>query len=37
MSCIKGNVEFYAGPSQVGAADNLQDVIVGFINGAKKN
>lgn len=31
-----GNVEFYAGPHDVGAPDNLEQVIVNFIKGAKK-
>ncbi|MFH1051767.1 MAG: phospholipase D-like domain-containing protein [bacterium] len=36
MSKIVGNVEFYSGPKEVGAPDNLEDVIVNFINGANK-
>ncbi|MCH7940004.1 MAG: phospholipase, partial [Candidatus Marinimicrobia bacterium] len=36
MSIQEGNIELYMGPSQLGAPDNLQDVIVGFIDGAKK-
>ena len=31
-----GNVEFYAGPAAVGAPDDLEAVIVDFINGAQK-
>lgn len=31
-----GNVEFYAGPHTVGAPDNLEQVIVSFIDGTKK-
>ncbi len=31
-----GKVEFHAGPHGVGAPDNLQDVIVDFIDGAEK-
>ena len=31
-----GKVEFYAGPHDVGAPDNLEDVIVDFIDGAQK-
>jgi len=31
-----GNVEFYAGPHHVGAPDNLEQVIVDFIDGAEK-
>jgi len=36
MSCKVGNVEFYVGPSAVGADDNLEDVITNFINGSQK-
>ena len=36
MSIKEGNIELHMGPSQLGAPDNLQDVIVGFIDGAKK-
>ncbi|MCH8024939.1 MAG: phospholipase [Candidatus Marinimicrobia bacterium] len=36
MSIQEGNIELHMGPSQLGAPDNLQDVIVGFIDGAKK-
>ncbi|MDH5181938.1 MAG: phospholipase D-like domain-containing protein, partial [Gammaproteobacteria bacterium] len=31
-----GSVEFYAGPKQLGAPDDLEDVIIKFIKGAKK-
>ncbi len=31
-----GKVEFYAGPQDVGAPDNLEQVIVDFIDGAEK-
>ena len=31
-----GNVEFYVGPHDVGAPDNLEDVIVTFIDGTAK-
>ena len=31
-----GNVEFYAGPQELGAPDDLQQVIVDFINGAER-
>ncbi|MCZ6701639.1 MAG: phospholipase D-like domain-containing protein [Ignavibacteria bacterium] len=31
-----GNVEFYAGPDDVGAPDNLEKIIVDFIKGAQK-
>lgn len=31
-----GNVEFYAGPHDTGGPDNLEEIIVGFINGAQK-
>lgn len=36
MSQKVGKVEFYVGPHTVGSVDNLEDVIVKFINGAKK-
>lgn len=36
MSAIVGNIEFYAGPEQVGGPDNLEQVIVDFIDGTKK-
>ncbi len=36
MSFISGNVEFYAGPKEVGADDNLEEVIINFIKGAEK-
>jgi len=35
MSIIVGNVEFHAGPTQVGAPDDLETVIVNFIDGAQ--
>ena len=31
-----GNIEIYMGPNQLGGPDNLQDVIVNFIDGAQK-
>jgi len=31
-----GKVEFHAGPQQVGAPDDLESVIVNFIDGAQK-
>ena len=31
-----GKIEAYCGPKELGAADNLEDVIVEFIDGAKK-
>jgi len=36
MSVIVGNVEFHAGPTQVGAPDDLETVIVNFIDGAQR-
>lgn len=36
MAVKVGNVEFYAGPKGVGAPDDLEAVIVDFIDGAKK-
>ncbi|WP_336080406.1 phospholipase D-like domain-containing protein [Thalassospira sp. CH_XMU1448-2] len=36
MAMKVGNVEFYNGPHTLGAPDNLEDVIVEFINGATK-
>ncbi|MEM7549527.1 MAG: phospholipase D-like domain-containing protein [Bacteroidota bacterium] len=36
MGVKVGNVEFYNGPALVGADDNLEDVIVDFINGTKR-
>lgn len=36
MSCSVGKVEFYAGPKELKAPDDLEKVIVDFINGAKK-
>ncbi len=36
MAIQVGKVSFYAGPSQVGAPDDLEKVIVDFINGAQK-
>jgi phosphatidylserine/phosphatidylglycerophosphate/cardiolipin synthase-like enzyme len=36
MAIKVGNVEFYSGPHSVGGPDNLEEVIVEFINGAKK-
>ena len=36
MGVKVGGVEFYAGPHGVGGPDNLEDVIVDFINGAQK-
>ncbi len=35
MGVKVGNVEFYTGPHTVGAPDNLEAVIVGFIEGAQ--
>ncbi|MTI22312.1 phospholipase [Fulvivirga sp. RKSG066] len=35
MAIKVGNVEFYCGPHSVGADDNLEQVIVNFIDGAK--
>ena len=37
MSQKVGKVEMYAGPDAVGAPDNLENVIVNFIKGAKKS
>jgi phosphatidylserine/phosphatidylglycerophosphate/cardiolipin synthase-like enzyme len=37
MSQKVGKVEIYAGPDAVGAPDNLENVIVNFIKGAKKS
>lgn len=31
-----GKIEAFAGPVELGASDNLQDVIIGFINGAQE-
>lgn len=31
-----GNVEFYCGPKEVGAEDNLEEVIVNYIDSATK-
>ncbi len=31
-----GNVEFYMGPENVGAPDDLESVVVNFIDGAQK-
>ena len=31
-----GNVEIHMGPTQIGAPDDLESAIVGFVNGAKK-
>ena len=36
MSRKVGRVELYMGPRDVGAADDLEDVIVKFIGGAQK-
>jgi len=36
MAQVVGNVEFYAGPHDVGAHDDMEKVIVDFINGAEK-
>ena len=36
MPAIQGNVEFYMGPNDVGAPDNLETVIVDFIDKAQK-
>ncbi len=36
MGIIVGNVEFHAGPGNVGAPDELETVIVDFIDGAQK-
>ena len=36
MSIQEGNIELHMGPSQLGAPDNLEEVIVGFIDGVKK-
>lgn len=36
MSKKVGDVEFYVGPHDVGAPDNLEDVIVTFIDGARR-
>jgi phosphatidylserine/phosphatidylglycerophosphate/cardiolipin synthase-like enzyme len=36
MAVNVGGVEFYTGPHTVGGPDNLEEVIVGFINGAQK-
>lgn len=36
MGKVVGNVEFYAGPDSVNAPDNLEDVIVKFIDKAEK-
>ena len=35
MSKIIGNIEVYMGPQQLGGPDNLQEVIVNFIEGAQ--
>jgi phosphatidylserine/phosphatidylglycerophosphate/cardiolipin synthase-like enzyme len=35
MPKVIGNIEVYMGPAQLGAPDNLQDVIVNFIDGAQ--
>ena len=31
-----GKIEAFAGPDELGASDNLEDVIIDFIDGAKK-
>jgi len=36
MAIIVGNMEFHAGPKEVGAPDDLETVIVNFIDGAQK-
>lgn len=36
MSKKIGNIEFYAGPDQVGAPDGMAEVIIKFIDGAKR-
>ena len=36
MSKIVGNIEFYSGPNNIGAPDNLEEVIINFIDGAEK-
>jgi len=36
MSIIQGNIEIYMGPQQLGAPDNLEAVIIKFIDGTKK-
>ena len=36
MPMIVGNVEFYAGPHDVGGPDDLEKVVVDFIDGAVK-
>ena len=36
MGVKVGTVEFYAGPRNVGGPDNLEQVIIDFINGAQK-
>ena len=33
----QGKIEGYVGPAELGAADNLEQVIVEFINGAQKS
>ena len=37
MSQKVGKIEIYAGPEEVGAPDNLEEVLVDFIQGAKKS
>lgn len=36
MAIKVGNIEFYAGPKSVGAPDDLEAIIIGFIDGAQK-
>ncbi|MFB0517124.1 MAG: phospholipase D-like domain-containing protein [Candidatus Neomarinimicrobiota bacterium] len=36
MSLQIGNLELYMGPSELGAPDNLEEIIVQFIDGARK-
>jgi len=36
MACKVGKIELYIGPNDLGAKDDLEDVIVKFINGAQK-
>jgi len=36
MPKVIGNIEIFMGPHQLGGPDNLQDVIVNFIDGAQK-
>ena len=35
MSKIVGNIELYMGPQELGAQDNLRDVIINFMDGAQ--